>query len=80
MTVFERLHMPSLGGAAARALPVLWYSRELPEAGSTLSACGARVAVLVEPAWRATHTIPWATFANLRAMLALLLPRIVHHI
>jgi RNA-directed DNA polymerase len=26
------------------------------------------------------RTIPWATFANLRAVLALLLPRIVHHI
>jgi hypothetical protein len=34
--------------------------------------------------WLSRHggprTIPWATFANLRAVLALLLPRIVHHI
>ncbi len=47
--------IPGAVPEAARALPVLWYSRELPEAGSALSACGARVAVLVEPAWGATH-------------------------
>jgi RNA-directed DNA polymerase len=41
----------------------------------------------VERAWRywlsrrgGPRTIPWAMFANLRAVLALLLPRIVHHI
>jgi RNA-directed DNA polymerase len=41
----------------------------------------------VERAWRywlsrrgGPRTIPWATFANLRAVLALPLPRIVHHI